>query len=81
MKQPKPSRKAETASREQTQGAPIVDKFKCPCSKGWIISEFDPRSRNKQRMTTLACEKCKQEYVILGETSYNWTLVPRSFVE
>ena len=81
MKQYKSPRKAENDTREKPQGAPIVAKFKCPCSKGWIISEFDPRSRNKQRMTTLACEKCKQEYVILGETSYNWTLVPRSFVE
>ena len=81
MKQPRPSRKAETTSREQTQGAPIVDKFKCPCSKGLIVSEYDPRSRNKQRMTTLKCAACAEKYVILNETSYNWSLVPRAFVE
>lgn len=81
MKQKPTARKPETGSREKTQGAPIVDKFKCPCSKGWIVSEFDPRSRKKQRMTTLQCESCREHYVILNEESYNWTLVPRSFVE
>ena len=54
----------------------IIDKYKCPCGKGLIVTEQDTHVGHKQRFTTIECKVCSQKYKIQNETSYNWSLVP-----
>lgn len=70
------SHEAEAWGRGQVQGHTIIDKYKCPCGKGFIVTEQDTHVGHKQRITTIECKECIQKYKILNETSYNWSLVP-----
>ena len=70
-------RKDAVRDQGPVQANPSVEKFKCPCGKGWIVTEQTGFARNKRSMTTIECDACSEQYMILNEKGDNWALVPQ----
>lgn len=47
---------------------------KCPCGKGYIISEFDSTEGFKDWATFIKCNNCSKRYYIKRPDSPNWSL-------